>query len=84
VLNDRREEQKIIEVVQALILAPGRHCSPESRLSHLLDHLRVKSFPTWNSVLSDPQLQSAVDVPHFPTAKAIEAAHHDVIQPVAA
>jgi hypothetical protein len=40
VLNDCREEQKIIEVVQALILAP--------------------------------------------TAKAIEAAHHDVIQPVAA
>ena len=83
-LNDRREEQKIIEVVQALILAPGGHCSPFSRLSHLLDHLRAQSFPTWNSVLSDPQLQSAVDVPHFPTAKAIEAAHHDVIQLVAA
>ena len=66
-LNDRCEEQKIIQVVQALILAPGRHCSPESRLSHLLAHLRVKSFPGWNSVLSAPQLQSAVDVPHFPT-----------------
>ena len=83
-LNDRREEQKIIEVVQALILAPGPASFPESRLSHLVDHLPGKSFPTWNSVLSDPQLQSAVDVPHFPTAKAIEAAHHDVIQPVAA
>ena len=83
-LNDRREEQKIIEVVQPFILAPGRHCSAENRLSHLLHHLPVKSFRTWNSVLSDPQLQSAVDVPHFPTAKAIEAAHHDVIQLVAA
>src|SRR6476646_7934305 len=30
-------------------------------------HLRVKSFPRWNSLLFDPQLQSAVDVPHFPT-----------------
>jgi hypothetical protein len=35
-------------------------------------------------MLSDPQLQSGIDVPHFPTAKAIEAAHHDVIQFVAA
>src|SRR6201993_2807877 len=26
------------------------------------------SFPGGNSMLSDPQLQSAVDVPHFPTA----------------
>jgi hypothetical protein len=38
VLNDRREEQKIIEVVQALILAPGTALFP--RLSHALDHLR--------------------------------------------
>ena len=81
-LYDRREEQKIIEVVQALILAPGRHCSPDSKLSHLLDHLRVVSFRGWNSVLSDPQLQSAVDVPHFPAAKAVEAAQ--VIQLIAA
>ena len=67
-LDDRREEQKIIEVMQALILAPSG--SPESGLSHLLDHFRVKSFPNWNSMLSDTQLQSAVDFPHFPTADA--------------
>src|ERR1700730_98319 len=67
-LNDRREEQKIIEVVQAPILSPGRHCSPESRIPHIPDHFRVRSFPTWNSVLPDPELQSAVDVPHVPTA----------------
>jgi hypothetical protein len=35
-------------------------------------------------MLPDAPLQSAVDVPHFPAAKAIEAAHHDVIQLVAA
>src|SRR5207245_390030 len=28
-------------------------------------HLRVKPFPNWNSMLSDPRLQSAVDVPTF-------------------
>ena len=35
-LNDRRKEQKIIEVVHALILAPSRHCCSASRLSHLV------------------------------------------------
>ena len=67
-LNDRREEQKIIEVMQARILALGQKSSPESRLSHLWHHLRSGSFLGWNSVLSDPQLLSAIHVPHFPTA----------------
>ena len=69
-LNDRGEEQKIIEVVQALILAPGRRCFPERILSQPLVHNRVISFAIWNGVLSDPQLQSAVDIPHLSCGSA--------------
>ena len=72
-LNDRREEQKIIEVVQALILARTALFLREQIISSPGIILRVMPFPSWNSMLSDPQLQSAVDVPHFPTADAVLA-----------
>ena len=39
--------------------------SPESGLSPLWYIFEFKSFPGWNSMLPDPQLQSAVDVPTF-------------------
>ena len=80
-LNDRREEQKIIEVVQALILAPGRHCSPDYLMSWIIYETIVPQVEQY-VVRSSASERSRC--PHFPTAKAIEAAHHDVIQFVAA
>src|SRR5271155_118611 len=65
-LNDRRKEQKIIEVVHALILAPGRHCSPATRLSHLLASFPSQVVPWLEQHVVQSSASERSRCPHFP------------------
>ena len=85
-LNDRREEQKIIEVVQALILAQDGIVS--QRADYLISWIIYESSRSLGGTVCCPMLNFRAQ-PMSPTFRQqvpvlADAAHHDVIQLVAA
>ena len=86
-LNGRREEQKIIKVVQALILAPGRHLFPKEEIISSPDII-YESSRSLDGTVCCPILSFRAQSmsPTFRQQMPVlaDAAHHDVIQLVAA